>query len=107
MNFFRYRNARQNRPKIVDPSADDFKNMQKDVRDGLLRCEPGKEYEALRQILKPHHQGQQVKNDILKALQAYYPRTFDEDQLHVFGSSVTGIAFKGITIGRKFHRMWF
>lgn len=90
--------VRMGRPKIEDPSAEAFKNMQDDVRLGLISCEPGKELEILHQTLRPIHNAlwfkcMEVKKDIWTALQRFYPGV----RLQVFGSTVMGIAFKGKT----------
>lgn len=81
-----------------DQSIRFFKIMQEQIRSRLSCCEPGQELEVLRHTLQPDYNTlwlkcMEVKKDLLIALQRSYPFV----RLEVFGSTVMGIAFKGIS----------
>lgn len=85
-----------------DPSVEAFKSMQQSVRSALTNCAPGDEFEALVRVLQYNIPGQeQVRKDVMAAFRRHYSGVFTDDQLHLFGSSVMGIAFKGKTIDRS------
>lgn len=82
-----------------DSSTKVFQMMQEQIRNRLMCCEPGRELEVIHTTLIPEHQTlwrkcMEVKKDLLLAFQCYYPFV----RLEVFGSTVMGIAFKGLFI---------
>ncbi|XP_037024443.1 uncharacterized protein LOC119066221 [Bradysia coprophila] len=87
--------TKEKKVKVPDPSVKALKRIQADVRRELINCEPGDELETLVQTLQHNAHGQQAKKDVLAAFRAYYPSgIFKDDQLHLFGSTVMGLAFK-------------
>lgn len=72
--------------------------MKEDVNNALEQCSPGCELDLLFEILRPSYKqmwsnNRAVKQDLLSALRRTYPET----RIEVFGSTVMGVAFKGIT----------
>ncbi|XP_055308241.1 uncharacterized protein LOC129572325 [Sitodiplosis mosellana] len=88
----------KNKPKMAqqqDPNVRIFELMREQVKKRLECCEPGRELEVLQTSLMPDYRSlwlkcMEVKNDLLFALQRFYPFV----RLEVFGSTVMGIAFR-------------
>lgn len=71
--------------------------MQQRITLGLEKCAPGQELDFLLDALRPNYNQMwascsAVKRDLLLSLVQAFPQT----RLEVFGSTVMGVAFKGM-----------